>query len=29
MGQTTLTFTRLLLMKIFDHTLRNHGLLVV
>jgi hypothetical protein len=29
MGQRTLAFTRLLLMKIFGNTLRNHGLLVV
>jgi hypothetical protein len=28
-GQRTLAFTRLLLRKIFDNTLRNHGLLVV
>jgi hypothetical protein len=29
MGQRTLAFTRLLLRKIFDNTLRNYGLLVV
>jgi hypothetical protein len=28
-GLRTLAFTRLLLMKIFSNTLRNHGLLVV
>jgi hypothetical protein len=28
-GLRTLAFTRLLLRKIFDNTLRNHGLLVV
>jgi hypothetical protein len=28
-GQRTLAFTRLLLRKIFDNTLRNHRLLVV
>jgi hypothetical protein len=29
MGQRTLAFTRLLLWKIFENTLRNHELLVV
>jgi hypothetical protein len=28
-GQRALAFTRLLLRKVFDNTLRNHGLLVV
>jgi hypothetical protein len=29
MGQRILAFTRLLLRKVFNNTLRNHGLLVV
>ena len=29
MGHRTLAFTRLLLRKVFDNTLRNHRLLVV
>jgi hypothetical protein len=29
MGQRTLAFTRLLLRKVFDNTLRSHGLLIV
>jgi hypothetical protein len=29
MGQRTLAFTRLLLRKIFDNTLKNHVMLVV
>jgi hypothetical protein len=29
MGQRTLAFTKLLLRKVFDNTLRSHGLLVV
>jgi hypothetical protein len=29
MGQRTLAFTRLLLRKVFDNTLRNHKLLIV